>query len=98
MPLSRCRVPKIARRGVLDRMNGYDLENQSCGRDGSRRRRSTIAPIGTGISELSLLNTNRNVRSVAAAILQRISLSTSVHSAHRRSMRRWMLNETGASI
>src|SRR5450755_579336 len=90
MPLSRCHVPKIARRAALDHMNGYDLENQSC--------RSTTALIGTGISELSLLNTNRNVCSVATANLQRICLSTSVHSAHRRSMRRWMLDGSGARI
>jgi hypothetical protein len=98
MPLSRCHVPKIARRAALDHMNGYDLENQSCGRDGSGRRRSTTALIGTGIREFSLLNTNRNVCSVATPILQRICLSTSVHSAHCRSMCRWMLDGSGARI
>jgi hypothetical protein len=31
MPLSRYRIPKIARHAAFGHMNGYDLEIQSCG-------------------------------------------------------------------
>ena len=32
MPLSRCRIPKIARHAAFGHMNDYDLEIQSCDR------------------------------------------------------------------
>jgi hypothetical protein len=35
MPLSRYRVPKIARHAAFGHMNDYDLETQSCGWDRS---------------------------------------------------------------
>ncbi len=46
MPLSRYRVPKIARRGAFDHMNDCDLEIQSRGyvRSGRRRARRRARP------------------------------------------------------
>jgi hypothetical protein len=38
MPLSRYRVPKIARHAAFDHMNDCDLETQSCGCDRSSCR------------------------------------------------------------
>jgi hypothetical protein len=98
MPLLRYRVPKIARRGALGHMNDRDLENQSRDRGRSSRRRSTTAVTGTGISEALPLNTSCNVRSIATTIWEWICRSDLTRSAHRRSMRRRMLNGNTALI
>ena len=98
MPLLHYRVPKNARHAALGRMNGYGLENQSRGRDWFSRGRSTTALTGTGISEPSLFNARRNVRSVARTILPRIRRSDLLLFSHCLSMQRWTLNRCMAII
>jgi hypothetical protein len=91
MPLSRYRGPKIARHAALRHMTGYDLENQSRGRDRSSCR-SMIAVAGAGIGESSSLKPRRNGLAVPSTIWPWICLRELMRSAHCRSMRRWTLN------
>ena len=92
MPLSRYRGPKTARHAALRHMTGYDLENQSCGRDRSSCGRSMIAVAGAGIGEPSWSKPRRNGVSVPTTIWPWICLRELMRSAHCRSMRRWTLN------
>jgi hypothetical protein len=85
----RYRVPRTARHDGSGHRNDYDLENQSCGRDRSSRRRSTTVLTWAGISEPSLLNTRCNIRSVATTSWP---LSILKRSAHLRTGRRRTLN------
>src|SRR6185437_16991313 len=73
-------------------MNDYDLENQSCGRDGASGLQFVDVLFGTGTGELPSLNTCCNVRSVATKTRPWIYPSDLMRSAQRRSMRRWTLS------